>query len=239
MRKGSLDGLRFSGAGLYFAGAAFLAVLAGLSVWSILRGQAPTESVWVLTRNMAPGEVVTAADLAPRAVPDGAAPDGTVKSREEAVGKRLRFGLMAGDYVRGSHLVDAKSDVSQHLTDLGPAYRLIAIPSSAVPAAARLVRGDRLEATAVLPLTEKGVSTTVAVALGELVVVDIAMKDDEGVVLAAASAEQVQRLAVSQRTGLVSYALLGSEAKAMANQRLRLDQDLVGPAAPASTRAGG
>ncbi|HLO03574.1 MAG TPA: SAF domain-containing protein [Symbiobacteriaceae bacterium] len=239
MKKGWLDGVRGSGAGLYFTGAAFLAILAGLSIWSILRGQAPTESVWVLTRTMAPGEVVTAADLSPHSIPAGAAPSGTVQSRDEAVGKRLRFGLAAGDFVRTAHLVDAKSDVAQHLTEMGPAYRLVAIPSSAVPAASRLVRGDRLEVTAVLPLSEKGVSTTVAVALGELVVVDVAVKDDEGVVLAAASAEQIQRLAVSQRTGLVSYALLGNESKAMVDERIRLDQDLVGPTAPVSARAGG
>lgn len=239
MKKGWLDGLRGSGAGLYFAGAAMLALLAGLSVWSLLRGQAPTDSVWVLTRTMAPGEVVTAADLAPRSIPAGAAPSGTVKSRDAAVGKRLRYGLAAGDFVRQSHLVDERSDVAEHLTEMGPAYRLIALPSSAVPAASRLVRGDRLEATAVLPLTEKGTSTTIAVALGELVVVDVALKENDGVVLAAASAEQVQRLAVSQRTGLVTYALLGTEAKAMVDQRLRLDQDLVSPAAPSGARAGG
>lgn len=238
MKKGWLDGLRGSGAGLYFVGAAFLAILAGLSIWSILRGQAPTDSVWVLTRTMAPGEIVTAADMAPRSIPAGAAPSGTVQRREEAVGKRLRFGLAAGDLVRTAHLVDGKSDVAQHLTEMGPSYRLIAIPSSAVPAASRLVRGDRLEATAVLPLSEKGVSTTVAVALGELVVVDIAVKDDDGVVLAAASAEQMQRLAVSQRTGQVTYALLGNESKAMVDERTRLDQDLVGPTAPSSARAG-
>jgi Flp pilus assembly protein CpaB len=236
MKRAWLDGLRFSGAGLYFAGAALLAMLAGLSVWSLLAGQAPTESVWALSRAMAPGEVVQAADLVSRSVPAGAAPPQAIKSRDEAVGKRLRYGLAAGDLVRAPHLVDGKSDVAQQLTAMGPAFRLLSLPANSVPAAQRLVPGDRLEVTAVLPLTEKGAQTSVAVDLGEVVVVDlVGVQDGEkGSVFVAVTAEQLPRIAVSQKTGTITYALLGEEAKAAKDSRLRLDPDLVNP-----TRAGG
>lgn len=241
MKRAWLDGLRFSGAGLYFAGAALLALLAGLSVWSLLAGQAPTEAVWVLSRAMVPGEVVQAADLVSRSVPAGAAPPQAITSRDQAVGKRLRYGLAAGDLVRAPHLVDGKSDVAEQLKGMGPVYRLLSIPASSVPAADRIVPGDRLEVTAVLPLTEKGATTTVAVALGEVVVVDVvgAKDSEKGSVFVAVTDEQLPRIAVSQKAGTITYALLGEEARAAKAQRTRLDPDLVGAPAPGPARAGG
>jgi Flp pilus assembly protein CpaB len=241
MKRNWLDSLRFSGAGLFFAGAVLLALLAGLSVFSVLAAQAPTEAVWALVRDVTPGEVLQPGDLQAKSVPAGAAPPGAVRSREEVAGKRLRYGLAAGDLLRKTHLIEAKSDVAQLLAEMGPSYRLVAIPVANVPAAHRVVPGDRLELTAVLPLQEKGVSTTVAVSLGEAVVIDAtSAKDaDKGAVLVAIATEQVQRLAVSQRAGTVMYTLLGSSAQAPTNQRLRLDPDLVGSPPPAGARAGG
>lgn len=211
--KRQFQGVRFSGAGVFFGAAVFLALLAGISIYGFLQSAVPSATVLMLVRDLPPGSEVTAQDLAVRQVPESGMPEGAIREQQEAVGKRLRFGLVAGDVVRTLHLVkEASSEIPQRVTTLGGEYRAVMIPGELVPATLRLVPGDRLELLGVLPIQDSTRNTTVVMPVGLATILDIPRSEsDRGMVLVALQAEEVARLALTMRSGTLVVAVQGSD----------------------------
>lgn len=211
--KGSL---RFGSAGLYFAGAGLLALVAALSVVGFLHAAVPAAGVLAATRDLPPGAVIGAGDVTVRRLPAGAVPDGAVRAAGDVVGRRLRFGLVSGDYVRNQHLVpDGNSDVASALTKLGDEYRAIMLPADLVPAMEHLSAGDRLELTGILPVQDPHSNTTVTVPLGTALVVDVGAgsgrsSSGKSAVLVAMKASEVSQLALVMRAGSITIAVVGT-----------------------------
>ncbi|HWI53837.1 MAG TPA: Flp pilus assembly protein CpaB [Symbiobacteriaceae bacterium] len=222
-----LEAIRHSGAGLFFFGAVLLALLAGLTVYSYLASSVPSVEVVVVNRDLPPGASLVASDLSVRKVPSSALPGESLQSLKEAEGKRIRFGLAAGDYLRKQHLVqDASGDVSGKVTSLGEEYRAVSLPGELVPAFDRLLPGDRLELTGVLPVQDSRTNSSVAVSLGVATVLDVQAakgQTDKSAVLVAMRDAEVPKLALTLRVGALTVAVQGSGEKASPVAALRLE----------------
>jgi pilus assembly protein CpaB len=241
----SLDAVRFSGAGLFFVGAALLALLAGFSVYGFLRSAAPTGQVFVVVRDLPPGAILADGDLKVLKVASGAVPDGAVADPKAVVGRRVRYGLVAGDLLREAHLVaQGNSDVSVKVAEKGSEYRAVMLPGELVPAVDRLVPGDQLELTGVLPIQDVKNSTTVALHVGTASVLDVLASKGQGgtdktTVLVALPSTEISRLALTMRSGSLTVAVRGIGQNTQPAPPLRLDvltgqaQLIPQPAAPA------
>lgn len=201
-----LDRLRGSGAGLYFAGAAVLALVAGLLAAGAVRAAAPSATVWVAARDLPPGSELSAADFRQREVPAAARPAGAVADQHEVVGRRLRYGLAAGDVVRAAHLVEAESDLAARLAEQGPEMRAVLLPPEVVGAPERLAPGEQLDLVAILPLRTETEQTHAAVQLGQATVLEVVRdyRDEAVGVLAAIPAEVALRYTLAARAGDVA-----------------------------------
>lgn len=200
-----VDRLRGSGVGLYFAGAAALAILAGVLAAGAVRAAAPTSSVLVAARDIPPGTELSEKDLRRREIPAGARPEGAIDSMQEAVGRRVRYGLAAGDVVRTVHLVEKGTDLAERLAQEGQGMRAMLLPTEVAPAVDRLSPGERLELIAVLPVRTETEQTHVAVSLGQASVLEVVRdhRDDPVGVLVALPAEAAMRYALASRAGTV------------------------------------
>lgn len=226
MRR-SLDAVRFSGAGLFFVGAALLALLAGFSVYGYLRSAVPTGQVYVVARDLPPGTILAVADLKPVKVASGAVPQGAVTDPQSVAGRRVRFGLVAGDVLRDAHLVaQNKSDVAVKVADQGSEFRAVMLPGELVPGVDRLVPGDQLELTGVVPVQDKQGSTIAALHIGVATVLDVIAakgQTDKTTVLVTLPSEAVSRLALTMRAGNLTAALRGTGQSTSPASPLRLD----------------
>lgn len=237
-----LEAVRYSGAGLFFFGAVLLALLAGLAVYGYLSSSVPTESVLTVTKELVPGAPVTAADLQVKKMPASALPQGAIRSIEVAEGRRIRFGLAAGDVLREQHLVpESNGDVAAKLSEMGAEYRAVMLPGDLVPAVDRLIPGDRLELTGVLPVQDQRVNSSVAVPLGIGTVLSVHLADgqaDDSTVLVAMLAGDVSKLALARRVGAVTVAVQGAGDPTGPVAPMRLEALTGQQAAAASTAAG-
>ena len=233
--KGSFAAIRFSGAGLFFVGAGLLAALAALSIFGYLRAAVPSVGVLVVSRDLEPGAVVQAADMELRRVPAAALPDGAFRSPDAAVGRRLRYGLTAGDFLRERHLVPPEnSDLAIGLSKFGDEYRAVMLPAELVPGTDHLIPGDRLELTGTLPVQDQRSNTVVALPVGTALVMSVNTakgQSDKSTVLVALPASEVSRLALAMRAGTLTVAVLGSGEASKPAPPLRLDT-LTAVAAP-------
>lgn len=225
---------RGSGAGIYFAGAILAALAAGGMVVIWLRSAVPTETVLVAARDLRPGTVLHAGDLVPRQVPSAAMPGRALQQIEAAVGRRLRIGLLTGDMLRDGHLIVEAGDLPHRLAQLGSEVRAIMLPAELVPAPDRLVPGDALELTAVLPLRLQAANTQVAgvVTTGSVLEVVAGRQKEALGVLLAIPAPDVPKFALAMRAGQVTAALLpmpreGIQGPSMPAEVLTLE-DLTG-----------
>jgi Flp pilus assembly protein CpaB len=222
-----LEAIRHSGAGLFFFGAVLLALLAGLTIYSYLSSAVPSSEVLVVARDLAPGATVAAADLVVKKVPTSALPAEAISSTKDAEGKRIRFGLAAGDTLRKAHLVpDGTGDVAGKVTAMGEQYRAVSIPGDLVPAYDRLLPGDRLELTGVLPVQDNRSNSSVAVSLGVATVLDVRKatgQTDKPSVLVALLDQEVPRLALTLRVGALTVAVQGETEAADPVPALRLE----------------
>lgn len=225
--KNAMEAIRFSGAGLFFAGAALLALLTGLSIYAYLKSAVPTATVYVTVRDLPPGTTVTERDVATRQVSDAAVPDGAVKQKDELIGRRTRYGLVAGDLIRSRHLVPlGSSDIARAVADQGEEYRAVMIPGDLIPALDRLVPGDRLELIGVLPVRDSNTNTSVAVHLGFATVLDVQLSkgsNDKSTVLVTLRATEVSRLALTLRSGSLMVAVHGTDQQPEQTAPLRLE----------------
>lgn len=242
-----LEAIRHSGAGLFFFGAVLLALLAGLTIYSYLSSSVPSSDVLVVARDLPPGATVTAADLTVKKVPSSALPEQAVTSIKEAEGRRIRFGLAAGDTLRTAHLVpDGSGDVAGKVTAMGDQYRAVSIPGDLVPAHDRLLPGDRLELTGVLPVQDSRSNSSVAVSLGVATVLDVRKatgQTDKPSVLVALLDAEVPKLALTLRVGALTVAVQGSTQAGDPVPALRLETltnsgttAVAAPAAAAATQ---
>lgn len=222
--KGIMNALRFSGAGLFFVGAGLLALLTGFSIYAYLGSAVPSSQVFIVTRDLPPGSEITDLDLQASLLPAGAVPAGAIKSKQQATGLRVRFGLMSGDIVREAHLVPkGSSELGQALQEKGPQYRAVMLPAELVPAIDRLLPGDKLELTGVLPFNDLQTSTKVAVPLGTAIVLEVRKaqgQTDQTAVLVALQASEVSRLALTMRTGNLMVAVRGDDTEPAPAMRL-------------------
>jgi Flp pilus assembly protein CpaB len=229
--KRSMDAIRYSGAGLFVIGAVLLAGLAGLTVYSYLAAAAPTAEVVQVTRDLPPGAEIAAADLSVTKIPKAAVPAGAIQAGKVAVGRRVRLGLAQGDILREQHLTpQGAGDVPQKLSGMGEAYKAVMLPGELVPALERLIPGDKLELTSVLPVEEEQRGTTIAMPLGVATVLEVRQaqgQTDRSIVLVALKAEDVSKLALTMRSGTLQVAVQGKGQEGMAVAPLRLDE-LVG-----------
>lgn len=225
--KKALEAIRFSGAGLFFAGAALLALLTGFSIYGYLKSAVPTATVYVTVRDLPPGTTITVRDVATQRVSDAAVPDGAVQNKEALVGRRIRYGLVTGDMVRDRHLVpQGSSDVARAVADQGEEYRAVMIPGDLVPAIDRLVPGDKLELTGVLPVRDSATNSSVAVHLGFATVLDVHLSkssNDKSTVLVTLRAAEVSRLALTLRAGSLMVAVQGTDQQPGETAPLRLE----------------
>jgi Flp pilus assembly protein CpaB len=230
------EAIRHSGAGLFFFGAVLLAVLAGLTIYSYLSSSVPSSDVLVVARDLPPGATVTAADLTVKKVPSSALPAEALSSVKDAEGMRIRFGLAAGDTLRKTHLVpEGMGDVAGKVAGLGAQYRAVSIPGDLVPAYDRLLPGDRLELTGVLPVQDSRSNSSVAVSLGVATVLDVRKatgQTDKSSVLVALRDEEVPKLALTLRVGALTVAVQGDVQAEGPVPALRLET-LTGAGAPA------
>lgn len=222
-----LEAVRYSGAGLFFFGAVLLAILAGLTVFGYLRSAVPSVEVLTVTRDLPPGATLEAGDIVTKTITQGAVPKGALTVVKDAVGQRIRYGLVEGDYLRDSHLVPRDtSDVAEKVTETGAGYRAVMLPGELVPAPDRLIPGDRLELTAVLPLQSQQVDTQVAMPLGLVTVIDTKTakgNSDDTVVIVALPAAEVSKLALAMRTGSLLVAVHGTGDVTPSGGPVRLD----------------
>ncbi|MFZ5826297.1 MAG: SAF domain-containing protein [Bacillota bacterium] len=223
--KRQIEAFRLSGGGLFFAAAALLALLAFLGMYSFLRSAAPTVQVYAVRTDLPPGHEVTAGDLIARQVPESAVPDSAVREPKEAAGRRIRYGLAAGDILREVHLSDkANSQIPRKLGAMGPNYRALMLPREVVPDADRLVPGDTLEILGVVTYKDEEQSTPLLMRLGlGTVLEDQAKMTDAPGVLVAVTVEDAARVALIQRSGSVMALLQGDAANTQAVGALRLD----------------
>lgn len=227
--RATFEALRYSGAGLFFIVAAGLAVLAGAMVHAYMNSAVQTETVLVVTREIPAGTTITAQDVAAKAIPAGGAPAAAARERSQVVGQRARVGLVAGAVVQADHLVRGGSDLASKVAAMGEDYRMIMLPADLVPAAERLVAGDRLELTGLFPVADQKASTLVTIPLGTATVLDApqgARGQGEGgrsVVLVAVKAEQASLIALTLRSGSLATALLGHGKDSPPAPSLRVD----------------
>lgn len=222
-----MEAVRYSGAGLFFLGAVLLALLAGMTIFGYLRSAVPSTEVLTISRDLPPGAIISESDLTVQKVPKGVLPAGTIVSAKDAVGRRIRFGLAGGDYLRTQHLVpDGNSDVAAKVSEMGIEYRAVMLPGDLVPASTRLIPGDRLELTAVLPVQDQKTNTNVAVPLGVATVLDAKAalgQSDKTVVLVAMPAAEVSKLALAMRSGSLMVAVHGTGELSPSASPIRLD----------------
>lgn len=222
-----LEAIRYSGAGLFFFGAVLLALLAGVTVYSYLSSAAPSSEVIVVAHDLPPGATLTAADLETRKVAASAVPGEAIRTAKDAVGKRIRFGLAGGDYLRRQHLApDDAGDVAGKVAAMGEEYRAVMLPGELVPAMDRLLPGDRLELTGVLPVQDGRSNTNVAVPLGVATVMDVKEakgQTDKATVLVAMRAGEVPKLALTMRVGALTVAVEAAGKEAAPAPSLRLE----------------
>jgi Flp pilus assembly protein CpaB len=226
--RSSFESLRFGGAGIYFAVAGLLALMAGVSVYSVLHAAVPSAQVFVVNRDLPPGTLVTDRDITTKQMPVGAMPAGVVTAKNGVVGHRVRFGMANGDVLRETHLVtQASSEIPQKVSAMGDDYRAVMVPSELVPAFERLIPGDRLEMLAILPIQEGPKGTNKLIALGIATVIDTPQNRgsaDKGTVLVALRTADVARYALAARSGNLVVALQGAEAPTVMVPTLRLDE---------------
>jgi len=222
-----LEAIRYSGAGLFFFGAVLLALLAGLTVYSYLSSSVPSSEVLVVTRDLPPGASLAAADIMVKKVPASAMPAEALGSLKEAEGRRVRYGLAAGDFLRKPHLVqDDAGDVAGKVAEMGQEYRAVSIAGELVPAFDRLLPGDRLELTGVLPVQDSRTNSNVAVSLGVATVLDVRAakgQTDKSTVLVAMRESEVPKLALTQRVGALLVAVQGTGEPGSPVPNLRLE----------------
>ncbi len=213
--RGSLSAIRFSGAGLFFAGGALLALLAAFSIYGYLSAAVPKAEVWVVTRDLPPGTRLTRGDLEIRTLPSAAVPGGSIRDRQAAVGQRVRFGVARGDVLRQSHLVpEGDSDIGRTLAEHGSGYRAVTLPGEMVPAVDRLIPGDRLELIGVLPVQDEVTHSYIAMPLGTAIVIEVIEpkgQTEHPSVLVAMEADNVSGLALTMRTGSLMVTVQGEE----------------------------
>lgn len=241
--RSSIASIRFGGAGLYFAAAGLLALLAGVSVYAVLHAAVPTAVVYVAGRDMPPGSLLTERDVTTRQMPAGALPDGAVTRKEALVGRRVRFGMSNGDVLRETHLItQAASEIPQKVSAMGEDYRAVMVPADQVPAYDRLIPGDRLELLAVIPIQDGPKGTNKVMPLGIATVLDTPQSrgsSEKGSVLVALRSEDVSRYTLATRSGNVVAVLQGSEPPAKLVPSLRLDELTGGTSAPTAAAPGG
>lgn len=223
--KRQAEAFRLSGGGLFFAAAAFLALLAFLGMYSFLRSAAPTVEVYAVRTDLPPGHEVTRGDLVPRQVPESAVPESAVLDPELVAGTRIRYGLAAGDILRKTHLsTKANSQTPRQLGAMGPDYRALMLPREVVPDADRLVPGDTLEILGVVTYKDEKESTPLLMRLGVgTVLEDQAKLADAPGVLVAVTVEDAARVSLIQRSGSVMALLQGDKTNTQAVGALRLD----------------
>jgi len=163
---------------------------------------------------MPPGAKITERDIAPKAIANQAIPEGAMVKKEEIVGQRTRFGLAAGDIIRGAHLAAvANSEVPQKVAAMGDTYRAVMIQATLVPGNGRLVAGDRLELLAVMQIDDGPKSSTKVLPLGMATVLDSPQpgSGQADTILIALRAEEVAKYALAQRTGTIVVAVPGQD----------------------------
>ncbi|HEY3367370.1 MAG TPA: SAF domain-containing protein [Symbiobacteriaceae bacterium] len=238
--KRSLDAVRFSGAGLFFAAAGLLTLLAGFTVYSYMHAAVQTETVLVVNHDLPPGATITDNDVDAKALPVGGVPAQAIRERNKAVGQRVRFGIVAGDVLQTGQLVRKGGDIANQVAGMGEEYRAVMIPGDLVPAIDRLVPGDRLELTGVLPYQEQKANTTITVPLGIATVLDVprmGSQNDRSVVLVAVKGHEASALGLAMKSGTLMVAVLGNDKESPAAPPLRLDimTSTAGQAKPAGT----
>lgn len=239
--KRSMDAIRFSGAGLFFAVAALLTLMAALVVYSYMRGAVQTEAVLVATHDLLPGATLTDRDFAAKPLPTGGIPAQAIRDPRKAIGQRVRFGVVSGDVIQTGQLVKKGGDISAQVAEMGEEFRAVMIPGELVPATDRLVPGDRLELTGVLPVADQKVATSATIPLGLATVLDVPHSDrasDHGMVLVAVKAEEASALALTMRSGTLLVSVLPNENSSPAAPPMRLDglTSVVMQAKPAPTQ---
>lgn len=189
----------------YLVGAIGLAAGAGFLAWWRYSTLVPETAAWVAARDIPPGAVVTQQDLRQVTVSRGGLPEGAIRTAAEAVGKRVRYGITAGDYVRKSHF--AEGAFGTRLAALGPEWRAMALPGDLAPGLIdRVDAGDWLEVVAVLPVQNQRENTQVAVVATRAVILEVIRPggSDRGALLVAVPSQDVPRVALALRAGQVS-----------------------------------
>jgi Flp pilus assembly protein CpaB len=233
--RGTVETIRFSGAGLFFIVGAILALLAGGVVYSFMHAAVKTEEVLVVTRDLLPGAMVTENDLLAKSLPLGSAPANavSVKDRNKLIGQRVKYGLVSGGILQAGHLIKQGSYVSGQVADAGDGMRAVTLPGELVPGLERLLPGDVLELTGVLTAG----NTMVTLPLGTARVVDIPVsgkdKSETGSVLVLVKTDQVSQLALTMRAGSLVIAVPGHGKDSAPAPSMRLDA-LTGTAAAAA-----